>query len=480
MEAESQDSRERIKRAKKPSKKTEINVKKAKEVSEKRANRYHYSAKKIEISVKQIIKGGNSLRGVQKNWKFWEEDNQETNPSYSTIRQWLGKIGLYELTREKEKREDWIFIMDLTVELGKEKCLVILGISQEFYEEEILANKRGLEREDFQVIAVEIMSSTKGEIIAEILEKVSEKVGTPKQIVSDRGSDLNKGIRLYQEKNLKVIHSYDVTHKMALLLKKELSSDDKYESFMTRSHQCRQEIQQTELSFLKPPSSRKKCRYFNLEKLVSWGESILLYEEEGNFELIESRAYELGLKNSPGEEDQQKSQINSKVKERFLEKLGWVKEYKESLNRWSQMLKITRGIETKLKKEGLKKSLLEECESILKEDLSAPYLKRLREEIKDYLREQTSVMKPESHLLASSDILESLFGKYKFFSKKCPIQELGRMILIIPLSTLKLTEDIVKQALETVTSMDLTTWEKKLFGQSTLSKRKIVFSHRRH
>jgi hypothetical protein len=52
------------------------------------------------------------------------------------------------------------------------------------------------------------------------------------------------------------------------------------------------------------------------------------------------------------------------------------------------------------------------------------------------------------------------------------------MVLIIPLSTLKLTEDIVKQALETVTSMDLTTWEKKLFGQSTLSKRKIVFSSR--
>jgi hypothetical protein len=206
----------------------------------------------------------------------------------------------------------------------------------------------------------------------------------------------------------------------------------------------------------------------------------LLYEEEGNFELIESRAYELGLKNSSGEEEPQKSQINSKVKERFLEKLGWVKEYKESLERWSQMLKITRGIETKLKREGLKKSLLAECESILKEDLSAPYLKRLREEIKDYLREQTAVMKPGSHLLASSDILESLFGKYKFFSKKCPIQELSRMVLIIPLSTLKLTEDIVKQALETVTSMDLTTWEKKLFGQSTLSKRKIVFSHRRH
>lgn len=223
-----------------------------------------------------------------------------------------------------------------------------------------MAAQRGLELEDVQVIAIEIMSSTKGEIIAEVLETISKKVGKPQQIGSDRGSDLDKGIRLYQEQNPEVIHTYDVTHKMALLLKKELSRDEIYESFVTRSHQCRQEIQQTELSFLKPPSSRKKCRYFNLEKLVNWGESILLYESEENFELIESRVSELGLKKSTGEEaredNKQKSQINSKVKERFLEKLGWVKEYKESLNRWSQMLKITRSIESKLKKEGLKKT----------------------------------------------------------------------------------------------------------------------------
>lgn len=42
------------------------------------------------------------------------------------------------------------------MELGKEKCLVILGISQEYYEKEVLAAQRGLELEDVQVIAIEI------------------------------------------------------------------------------------------------------------------------------------------------------------------------------------------------------------------------------------------------------------------------------------------------------------------------------------
>jgi len=37
-----------------------------------------------------------------------------------------------------------------------------------------------------------------------VLEKVTNKTGTPRQIVSDHGSDLYKGIQLYQAKNPEV------------------------------------------------------------------------------------------------------------------------------------------------------------------------------------------------------------------------------------------------------------------------------------
>ena len=68
----------------------------------------------MAISLKQIIISGNSLRGVEKNWLIEREETEgdelEKIPSYSAIRQWLGKLGLYELLREKEKRDDWIWI----------------------------------------------------------------------------------------------------------------------------------------------------------------------------------------------------------------------------------------------------------------------------------------------------------------------------------------------------------------------------------
>ncbi len=46
--------------------------------------------------------------------QFWEWPK----PDFSSIRQWGLRLGLYELNREKEYRQDWIFILDMTVELG--------------------------------------------------------------------------------------------------------------------------------------------------------------------------------------------------------------------------------------------------------------------------------------------------------------------------------------------------------------------------
>ena len=75
------------------------------------------------------------------------------------------------------------------------------------------------------------MKSTKGEKVELVLDKIGEKVGIPQQIISDKGSDLYKGIKLYQEKHQEIKHSHDITHQMALLLKKELEAGEEYEEF---------------------------------------------------------------------------------------------------------------------------------------------------------------------------------------------------------------------------------------------------------
>lgn len=428
-------------------------------ISEK-PKQHQYSLSQISISVNQIVESGNSFRGASKNWQIFVDNNDEIKqifvsqklPSYSVIRTWWSRLGLFELQREKEKRDDWIWIMDLTVELGTEKCLVILGIK----EEKIELIKRGLNKclnhEDVEVLTIKIMSSTRGELIKTILFELGEKIGIPRQIISDKGSDLLKGIKLYQSENLSVKHSHDITHKMALLMKKELEFEEKYLSFSQKCHLTRQKLQQTKNSYLMPPNQRSKCRYLNLDDLIKWGKNIIKYLER--------------------EENKQ----NLKVEElKILRKLLWVKEYSEKLDLWEKMLEETREIEEKIKKEGLNQKIVQEYCARNKELKKNKEKLILREKIEEYLVEEARNIKENETLIMSSDVIESLFGKYKLLAKKGPLKEIRRMILAIPLSTMKITQDLVKKGLSMVKNIDVEKWEKEMFGSSMLSKRKMAF-----
>jgi hypothetical protein len=78
--------------------------------------------------------------------------------------------------------------------------------------------------------------------------------------------------------------------------------------------------------------------------------------------------------------------------------------------------------------------------------------------------------------LASSDVLESIFGKYKLFSSERSFKEIGQMVLVIPLFTANLTPQRIKLALETISISNVHSWTKQFFGQSMLSKRRNLLN----
>lgn len=51
-----------------------------------------------------------------------------TVPSWYTGRLWLMRLGYYKLNRPKEHADDWAWIVDHSIQIGKEKCFVILGV----------------------------------------------------------------------------------------------------------------------------------------------------------------------------------------------------------------------------------------------------------------------------------------------------------------------------------------------------------------
>jgi hypothetical protein len=358
------------------------------------------------------------------------------------------------LRREKEQRNDWIFIVDFTIELGKQKALVVLGVSQEHFLE-VVSEHRGLSHGDVEILGLEIMNSTKGELIEQQLDKISKKVGIPLQIVADNGGDLARGINLYQQKHPELVYPHDVTHAMALLLKKQLDSDDRYQSFVKECNICRQKLQQTELSFLALPTQRSQCRYFNVERLTEWASKLLSSSPETLMTLIPE------------------SDVIT-VENRLIEKFEWLTGYKLELIKWNQMVLLTRSIETHLKRAGISHQSPShfEKERVVFSDLA---VENLQQQIFDYLSIQSNKLRNADIFLATSDIIESLFGKYKQFSSRCPMKEMGQTILTICLSTMDLTTELIKDALEAINFADVEDWITEVFGHSTLSKRKVLF-----
>lgn len=377
----------------------------------------------MQVAVEQVIFSGGSLRGVEKNFKLSDSDYYTPTPSFSSIRNWLGRIGLYELQREKEYRSDWIFIVDLTMELGKQKCLVVLGVTQQYLSEHVLPLKRGLQHHDVQVLMLEMMDSTKGELIEEKLSKLTCAVGCPVQIIADHGNDLQKGIKLYNQKYPSVIYTYDVTHAMALILKHELGNSERYQSFIERCNLCRNQLKQTELSFLSPPSQRSQCRYFNVERLIDWSQKIW----NSSIDLIASLIPNVETK-----------VLNQKLNDKF----GWLIDYQEEIQLWSQMVKMTRTLETYLKISGINQQYFQFLQSCLNFNVNPNF----KQKILDYLIKESSLIPASITLLATSDIIESIFGKYKQFSSRCPIKQIGQTVLSISLCTMNLTTSVVKQA----------------------------------
>ena len=476
-----------------------------------RAKGHHYPAYVVQLGLEQMLTSLTSLRGAQKTFASFSRYVELPTPSYNSIRQWLLRVGLYELQQQPVLGSDWIMMVDMTIELGELKCLAIIGVPARQ-----LADKGyALGHQDVQVLDLGLLSKSSGEIVQERLNKVSERVGQPLQIISDQGSDIKKGIQLYQQQHPAVIWTYDVTHQMALLLKKELAGDETYQSFMRHCTQSRQQVKQTALYFLAPPKQRLKARYLNIEQHLDWAQQVLLYQAQADFSAI-NPAFSLDKTALMALQSQldpatwlHLTQLEPKIypdqlsfashlsqelgadrwteyapalalaadlgRRLFVEKFGWLSAFQTDIRRYAQMMGLVRTLEVQLKHHGLSKTAPAEFAASTAALSLPPRLRLFKAHILVYLRTQAAAIPADTSLLASSDVLESVFGKYKLFSAERSFNEIGQLILTIPLLTVKLTPQRITQALQTVHASDVRAWASNVFGQSMLSKRRAVF-----
>jgi len=186
--------------------------------------------------------------------------------SYYSVRLWLLRLGLYQLSRPKVQADDWIWIMDHTMQLGERKCLIVVGLRQSAWN----AKQRVLSHEDVELIDLVPVTESNGKVVYRQLKAAAAKTGVPRAIVSDHGSDLHAGIEQFRQAHPTTAWLYDVKHKTACLLKHALEQDASWQVFVEKVHRFKQQVSLTPLAALAPPQQRSKARYMNVDVLVDW------------------------------------------------------------------------------------------------------------------------------------------------------------------------------------------------------------------
>ena len=369
-------------------------------------------------------------------------------PSPTSVRSWLLLIGLYRLQRRLETADDWVWIVDHTVQIGELKCMIVVGFRLSAWQQQ---EDRTLTYRDVELIGLWPVRTSTGEIVDGQLESAIGRTGLPRLIISDDGRDLHRGLALFQERHAEVVWNYDIKHKTASLLKRELESHPLWTAFATRANQMKRQVYQTELAFCNPPQQRGKARYMNVDTLVSWGAKVLKWLDEPR---------------STGRE------LDS---DRIEEKLGWLRDYREPLRRWGQAMQVIETVETFVRREGHHAESAAQLRRQLPRLDADSLADRLRQKLLEFMQEQASHVSDAERLPGSSEVLESIIGKYKTLQGEQGQFGATSMLLAIGAFVGNLTVDCIHAALQTINGGALKTWEQTNLGSTIQSQRKQAF-----
>jgi hypothetical protein len=413
--------------------------------------RHHqYGVQQVLLVVSLVLSAATSLHGAGRAIAVMQAcaGLVPWSPSWSSTRLWLLRLGYYKLTRAKEAGDDWVWIVDHVVQTGQEKCLLIVGIRLSA----VPAVGEYLTHADVEPIAIYPVTQSNGEIVYQQLEETRKRTGVPREILSDQGSDLHKGIKQFCHAHPETRFIYDIKHKVAAVLKRELGADTAWQEFSRLAGQTSQRVQQTALAALAPPRQRRKARYMNVAEVVAWGVRVLKYLDEDG------------------------SQRQAWDRHRVEEVVGWVRQYRQEVEQWRQWVEVGTITEQFVKTHGVAAGGAQQLQRQLAAAGTLPQTQQLCAEFLQFVRKEEAKATAGDRLVGSSEVIESIFGKWKRLEGEQARSGLTGLVLALGAIVAPTTADVIKQALTTVPTKTVLTWCREKLGKTVQATRRALFA----
>lgn len=449
-------------------------------------------------------------------------------PCFTTVRMWILRVGLYRLRSVSLGPRWAMICDHTATYGGVKLlviCGVDLDKLDQRVADQM--GNFNLNHDDLQPLAIVPMKQSSGELLLGIYLNCVEKHGFPQRMITDGGSDILKSSRLlaaHQESRgaPPTKHTYDISHRIARIVKAELEPSPLWrhlEGVVTKARiYCTYRARH-----LSPPSLRHgPDRWMNLSGIVRWfadlrnkvvslgGDTSLPVPgtEPGapgaptqapRFGLTQriweraksachqcsgsifNRLKKLCGKEYPDDQSYEKAlhencpNLPNEITENLRAHHDLNRSYLEEVSEGSegcweiheevtQMLAFTDAIQKQVKGAGLTKAGVKICQEIHDRANLKGVGERVGKKVMEVIRGMGEELGEHERILVTSDVIESLNGKWKMLINGAAMPALSVNALLMPAMMGDLSAGFIKEALEAVSVADVAQWKTETFG----------------
>ncbi len=231
--------------------------------------------------------------------------------------------------------------------------------------------------------------------------------------------------------------TYDITHFIGNLLKRKYLKEDLFSEIKKKISNVRKQILQTPFCFLLPPKEQTKAKFLNLPRFSKWFKFILTY-------------------------------LDSHKDQKAHEYFGWLVDQKDWITGFCLEIDTLFKIQGLFKNNGVSDEFGDELLLLIHQIND----RNIRKSLIDYIEiELKFAFDNNIRSLATTDIIESIFGRYKEAIKNHSMSEINRSVLSIPCICSNIDSKIIAEVAENISHRNLNEWTKKEIGETQFSKR---------
>ncbi len=380
----------------------------------------------------------------------------EASLSWTTVRSWLMRLGLYALWRPLPRADDWAYLIDHTIQIGTVKCFAVVGLRLSE------CPPRCLQHGDLELIALVPMEHSTAATLKRVLEQAEQRTGPPRLIVSDQGRDLRAGIECYRQKHPRTVATCDAAHQGANHLKRLLGADPRWSAFVAQLGQTRGRLRQTPLACCLGPQLRPKARFMNLAAPLRWARWCL-------------RLLDRAVAQDQPLSARQQAVLEGLDTEKLEAQLGWLREYRAAVEEWSQWHEVIQVMVRQVRRHGIDRDTVAELGRQFETMELMASSRDTAAKLLEFLAEQAWVGRlGGERLIGSTEILESLFGAYKDLQGQQSQSGLTGLMLVLGALVSHWTPETIQEALEATPSKAVQAWTMKHLGLTVQAQRRIL------